>query len=237
MAWTLVTGGAKGLGAEICRQLARRRHNLIIHYNKSLSQANQVAQECRQNGVEVALLQGDFSSNESTNRFCDQLLNQFEATQNLVNNVGNFLVKPIGETTFEEWHEIFQNNFYVPVSIIKALIPSLIQHRGGIVNIGVAGLNSHWADTYSPAYNAAKAALWTATRAYAKDLLAKGVRVNMVSPGYLENAVDLPHNPSSLPMGRPGSLAEAAHFVCELLSPQGAYITGQNLEVAGGIRL
>lgn len=237
MAWTLVTGGAKGLGAEISRQLARRRHNLILHYNKSIELAKRVAEECRQNGVEVALLQGDFSTGESTARFCEELINQFEATQNLVNNVGNFLVKPLVETTVADWQDLFQNNLFAPIAIMNALTPALMRQRGAIVNIGVAGLNSQWADTYSPAYNAAKAALWSATKAHAKDLLAKGVRVNMVSPGYLENAVDLPQNPGSLPMGRPASLAEAAHFVCELLSPQGAYVTGQNIEVAGGIRL
>lgn len=237
MAWTLVTGAAKGLGAEISRQLARRKHNVILHYNKSRKEVELVAQSCRQNGVDVALMQGDFATEESTLHFCDELLDQFETTQFLVNNVGNFLVKPAPETTLSDWHALFQNNLYAPIALINALTPSLIRHKGAIVNIGVAGLNNQWSDVYSTAYHAAKTALWTATRAYAKDFLSKGVRVNMISPGYLENAVDLPHDPSALPLGRPAKLAEAAHWVVELLGPDGAYITGQNIEVAGGVRL
>lgn len=237
MGWTLVTGAAKGLGSEIARQLARRKHHLVLHYNKSKKEAEKVAEECRQHGVEALLFQGDFSTEESTARFCEAFVEQFEATQFLVNNVGNFLIKPPSKTSVAEWQALFQNNLYAPIAIINALTPSLIVHKGAIVNIGVAGLTNQWADTYSSAYHAAKGALWSITKAYAKEFLAKGVRVNMVSPGYLENAVDLPRDYASLPLGRPASLAEAGHWVAELLSNQGSYVTGQNIEIAGGVRL
>ena len=237
MAWTLVTGGAKGLGAEICRHLARRGHNLVIHYNRSLDAAEKVASECRQNGVDVEFLQGDFTTEESTQAFCEAYLDRFEATRYLVNNVGNFLVRSILDTTQAEWQELFQNNLFAPIAIINALTSALIQNKGAIVNVGVVGVTNQYADIYSPAYMAAKMALWSTTKSYAKDFLAKGVRVNMISPGYLENAVDLPHDPAHLPLGRPATLAEAAYWVGELLSTQGSYITGQNIEIAGGVRL
>lgn len=237
MAWTLVTGAGKGLGAEIARHLARRMHNLVLHYNRSESEAIKVSEECRQNKIEVELIQGDFTSEETTLKFCQNYLERFEATRNLVNNVGNFLVSPPLETTLAEWVTLFQNNLFAPVAIMNALTPSLIQHKGAIVNVGVAGLNSQYSDNYSTAYMSAKMALWSATKGYAKDLLAKGVRVNMISPGYLENAVDLPFDPTSLPLGRPATLAEAAYWVGELLSTQSSYITGQNIEIAGGVRL
>ena len=237
MAWTLVTGGAKRLGAEICRTLAALNYDLVIHYNTSNKEAVSLRQECQQQGVRAEIIQGDFSTEESTTRFCNEYLERFTLTRNLVNNVGNFLIKPALETSVLEWNAMFQNNLHVPFMLTKALAPKIKSLHGCIINVGVAGLETIRADTYSTAYSSAKLGLWMLTKSLAKELGPDLVRVNMVSPGYLETAVDLPSDVSKLPMGRPGKLTEVADLIAFLLEPTGAYITGQNIEVAGAIRL
>lgn len=235
MVWTLVTGGAKGLGAEICKTLAALDYDLVIHYNTSKKGAKEIQKICQSQGVRAEIIQGSFDTIESTQRFCNEYLERFTLTHNLINNVGNFLIKPALKTTVEEWLSIFQNNLNAPFIITKALENSIKEEKGAIINIGVSGLHTARADIYSTAYTCAKMGLWMLTKSLAKEMASDFVRVNMVSPGYMENAVDLPRNSATLPMGRPGKLSEVADVIAFLLDTP--YVTGQNIEVAGGLRL
>lgn len=236
MPWTLVTGGAKGLGAALCLELARRGHAVLVHCRHSGEAARQVAAECRKEGVSAEVVQGDFSSPQSTARFV-QALQPYPEIKYLVHNVGSYLVKPASLTSPEEWDAVFQTNLHAPFAISHALLPSLIRHQGGIVSIGVAGAGLLVADTYAAAYRIAKSGLLLLTKSLAKELASVSVNVNMVSPGYLENAVDLPAQPTSLPMHRAATFDEIARVVAFLLADDSKYITGQNIEVSGGVRL
>lgn len=237
MAWTLVTGGAKHLGAELCRTLAASGYDIVVHYNKSRNQAEEIADFCRKQGVNAATIQGDFSSKEKTLAFIGTYLQNFPDTKNLINNMGNYLVKSSLKTFLDEWYDLFQTNLHAPFTLIQALIPSIKQNQGSIVNIGVAGIDNVRADTYSTAYRCTKLSLLMLTKSLAKELASSKVRVNMVSPGYLESSVDLPPDLKKLPMGSPIKFSEVATSVVFLLSPQCGQITGQNIEVAGGVQL
>lgn len=235
--WTLVTGGAKGLGAEICRTLAESGFPVVVHFRKSEKEAHEVAGYCQSKGVLAEIIQGDFTTKESTLAFIENYKSRFADSENLINNVGNFLVKGALQTSEEEWLDIFQTNLHAPFYLSQALLPSLKKRQGAIINLGVAGITTFRADSYSSAYNAAKTALFSLTKSLAKELAPYQVRVNMVSPGYMENAVDLPLDLKVLPMGRPSTLKEVASLISYLLGESGKTITGQNIEIAGGVRL
>lgn len=237
MVFVLVTGGAKGLGAEICRHLASQGHNVLIHYKTSEEQALQVAQKCRSFGVKAEVIQGDFSSHLNLHAFIEHLLKFYPEIKCLVNNVGNYLIKKCTETTEAEYRALFQTNFFAAIELIQALLPSITLKKGCIINLGVAGLNAIRGDIYSPFYSMTKECLFTLTKSLAKELAPKSVTVNMVSPGYLENAVDLPLNPENFPMGRPGFFYEVARTIGFLMDKESSYVTGQNIEVAGAVRL
>jgi NAD(P)-dependent dehydrogenase (short-subunit alcohol dehydrogenase family) len=232
----LVTGAAKGLGAAICRALAAQGHDIVIHYRGSEKEALKVAEECRYYQVEAAVIQGDFATQEELESFIRRYLTTFPQTKGLVNNVGNYLIRPSIQTGVNQWRDLFQTNFFTPVFLTQALLPSLKEQKGCIVNIGVAGLHGHRALTKATAYAATKSALFFYTVSLAKEVAADGVRVNMLSPGFLENSVDL-KDPAALPLKRPAYLFEAAHAVAQFFDPLSAYITGQNLEIAGGTAL
>ena len=93
------------------------------------------------------------------------------------------------------------------------------------------------ADVYSTAYTMTKASLLLLTKSLALELAPDQVRVNMISPGYLEDSVDLPMDLSKIPMQRPAKSEEVADVIAFLLSDKAYYLTGQNIEVAGGTRL
>lgn len=235
--WVLVTGAAKGLGVEICHQLAKNGFNIVVHYSSSSSEASQVVQECQEVGVCAESLQGNFSSPEDLADFIRRYTAQYPKTCGLINNVGPFLIKPALETNEGEWLEMFQTNLFAPAALIRALMPSLQSEQGSIVNIGVAGLHTLRADTFSTAYTIAKMSLWMLTKSLALEAVPFNVRVNMVSPGYLERSVSHPEDISQLLHQRFGSSLEVAEVIAFLFSSSAQYITGQNIEVAGAVRL
>ncbi|CUI16337.1 Short-chain dehydrogenase/reductase [Candidatus Protochlamydia naegleriophila] len=236
MAWTLVTGGAKGLGADLCHTLAKEGYSIAVHYNRSEKEALEVVKHCQAFGVEAVAIQGDFSSLDSLLDFTGRYVKQFPDTRHLINNVGNYLIKSAVLTEVDEWMALFQTNLHTPFVLIKELLPSLTNLKGQIINIGICGLETHQARTYSTAYSMTKAGLLMLTRSLAKELAPQGVRVNMISPGHLSTSINLPEA-CKLPMGRPATCWEVSRVAAFLLHPDSAYLTGQNIEVAGGVGL
>lgn len=231
--WTLVTGGAKRLGASLCLALAEQGRSVVVHYNHSQREALEVVSSCRSIGGRAAAIQGDFSSIAGVNDFVLRYLQQFPETSGLINNVGDYFIRSALQTSIDDWISLFQVNLHTPFILTQALAPSLIRHKGQIINIGVSGLNHHSANTYATAYYLTKEGLRGLTISTARELASKGVRVNMVSPGQLDISID--HH--SIPMQRPAYCSEVCRVVNFLLDPDSAYITGQNIEVAGGLGL
>jgi NAD(P)-dependent dehydrogenase (short-subunit alcohol dehydrogenase family) len=237
MAWTLVTGGARRLGAEICTTLAEKGHPVLIHFNQSEAEAEQLVRQCHLKGVEAASIHGDFSTIESTEAFVEDCRQRFLPIKHLINNVGNYLVKSALETTIEECAALFQTNLYVPFILSQAFLPTIKSHRGTIINLGTTGIGAINANAQFTVYRMTKMSLYMLTKSLAKELAPFQVRVNMVSPGYLENAVDLPAILPKLSMQRPGFSREIARVIAFLMEEESGYITGQNIEIAGGVAL
>jgi NAD(P)-dependent dehydrogenase (short-subunit alcohol dehydrogenase family) len=235
MKWTLVTGGSKGLGAAICRSLASQGHSILIHYRHSKQEAQEVSTDCRKFGVSAEIISGDFSNDSSLQAFIKECLHRYPKIITLINNVGNYLIKSAAETTPKEWNTLFQINVHAPFALCQTFLPSLKECQGHIINIGVVGINNIHADVKRTAFMATKMSLLMLTKSLARELASEHVRVNMVSPGYLINSVDL--NEAKLPMQRAADFEEVANAISFLLDQQNGYITGQNIEIGGGIGL
>lgn len=236
MTWTLVTGAGMNIGAALCRKLAENGYPVVIHYRSSEVEAMELREDCRRLGVHAECLQGDFSSIEQTNDFIRCYQEKFLHTRALVNNVGNYLQGTALDTDVQGWHDLFQTNLIAPVQLSRALAPALGSCQGRIINLGCAGLD-HRALTQSLAYNSTKEALLRFTRSLACELAADGVTVNMVSPGIVEGSVVGADDPARVPMGRLAQHTEIGDTLLYLMSAAADYITGQNIEVAGGYRL
>ena len=235
MGWTLVTGGAKGLGAEICQTLAKHGHNIIVHFNNSQEDALNVVKLCQQHGVKSDCIQGDFSTQEGTLQFAQNVSSRFSSVENLINNASMYFINSALQTSVETWNQLFQVNLHAPTTLIQALIPGIKAAKGNIINIGVSGNYGIRADTYFTAYRMTKMSLLMLTKSLAKELASTHVQVNMVSPGQLESSIDKP-DPTLLPMQRLGTTKEVARVIAFLLEKD-QYLTGQNIEVAGGLGL
>ena len=154
-----MTGGAIGLGAAICLELAQKGYPVIIHYRNSLARAENLRQECLQLGVEAEIIQGDFAAEASTAQFIQEYRTRFQTVDHLIRNVGNYLIKPLLKTRIAEWKDLYQTNVFSVLQMIQELPPA-----SSIINIGLAGIQSVPADIYSPAYTASKLTLWMITK-------------------------------------------------------------------------
>lgn len=229
-AWTLVLGGSGSLGHEICLQLAKAGHKVIVHYHLNKERAEKIAAECG-NALSV---QGDFSSDEDIQAFVDTCQKQGLIVKYLVYATGNYVVGSGLKTPLDQWKSLFQINTFAPVALIQAFAKTIVERKGAIITFGVAGIGKNRANCYNTAYVNAKESLWQATRSIAKELAAEGVRVNMISPGHMEGSQDLESFRSTQPSGKPVKKAAVANLVLFLLSEQAEEMTGQNIEVTGG---
>lgn len=232
----LITGGAKGFGGEISLALAARKHDVVIHYRTSAEEAIERAEKCREFGVQAETIFGDFTTQSALAQFLENYERIYPKTKGIVNNVGNYLIAPATKTSRSEWLDLFQTNLHTPFAIIQELLPFLKEARGAIVNVGTSGAATLRANTYATAYMLSKSALYQLTRSLAKELAPYNVSVNMVSPGVLETAVDI-EKVKEVPMGRAATVQEAARVIAFLFEKENHYITGQNIEVAGGYGL
>jgi NAD(P)-dependent dehydrogenase (short-subunit alcohol dehydrogenase family) len=232
----LVTGSARGIGRAIVLALARQGFDVAVHYHTSALEAEQTRQEALRHGVRAIRVQADVTRVKEAQGLIEEVAGQLGGLQVLVNNVGNYLKKPIEATTPEEWHAMLDSNLNAPFYLTQAALPYLGQTGyGRVVNIGFAGAQNLLARPEITPYVIAKTGLILYSKALAQRLASKGITVNVVAPGVAENSVSKPVN--EIPMGRLAYLEELARAVLFFVDEQNSYITGQVMEVSGGWNL
>jgi len=230
----LITGAAKRLGRSIALHLGQEGYFCWIHYNTSHSEAQETLKLLKKLGGQGKIIQADQSSYPQVQRACRLILKNTPGIDCLVNNVGIYTKGPLEEFSPLQFESIIQTNLLGPYFWIRELHAHL-NKNACIINLGYTGLQRSWADTQATAYTISKLGMHQLTLAWASSLASRNIRVNTISPGQLENSIDLPKNlKKAIPMKRAGTLNEIIGLVDFLLSKQASYITGQNIEVAGG---
>lgn len=241
MKYILVTGASRGIGRAVCLRLARMGMPIIINYNSNTAAAQATLQEVKDLGGEAELLPFDVSNRESV----ETALDQWETSHPddyiavLVNNAGIRRDNSMFMLSDDEWHQVIDTTldgfFYVTRRLLKHMMP---RRRGGrIVNIaslsgvkGIAGQTN---------YSAAKAALIGATKALALEVAARNITVNAVAPGFIAtdmtSSLPVDELTKLIPVGRFGQPEEVAALVAFLVSDEAAYITGQVVNINGGL--
>ncbi|GAB4348719.1 MAG: 3-oxoacyl-[acyl-carrier-protein] reductase [Immundisolibacter sp.] len=235
----LVTGAARRTGRGLALALARAGADVVVHYGRSREDAESAVAEIAALGRRGWAISADLAQPGQAEELIEATLAQAGRLDVLVNNIGNYpLGDPLGLSP-DEFRATLETNLTAPYALIRAALPALATSGAGhVVNLGYAGVEHLIANTRAMAYQISKAGLLVLTRSLAQALGPQGVRVNMVSPGHIDNSVDLPADiQSHVPLGRPAQIDDIAGALLFLLSPAGGYITGANIEVAGGYRL
>jgi 3-oxoacyl-[acyl-carrier protein] reductase len=231
----LITGAAKRLGRHLAGHLAGKGFHVLINYQSSQQEADALVSEVQQAGGSARAVRADISAKgQVADMFAD--LTQREGSLDLlINNVGNYTPGPIQDLSPDMWDECISANLSGAYYCCYEARTLLEATGGQIVNIGYAGLDLNPATPGAVAYQVSKVGLLSMTRSLAVAL-APSVRVNMLSPGQLDDSIDLPSDlASAIPLGRAGSHEDIASALDFLLDA--SYVTGQNLDVAGGYRL
>ena len=233
----LVTGAARGIGRALAAALAHEGFNVAVHYRYSRLDAEETARQCQQAGVQTTLLQGDISQPAQARSLVLEAHAAFPGSPLavLINNVGNYVNKPLLTVTDADWQDMLGSNLTATFMTCQAAAPLMQgQGWGRIVNLGYAGARNLVARPGIAPYVIAKQGVLTLTRSLALELAGSGVSVNVVSPGVMETSVSQPVQ--EIPAGRTGTVQELLKAVLYFVQASD-YVTGQEIEVAGGWNL
>ncbi len=231
----LITGAAKRLGRDLAIHLGKQGYFIWIHYNNSKEEARDVLELINSSGGNGELIQGDISQYSNVRSIAKNVKLRGGGLNVLINNVGKYSTGEITQFSVQKFESIISTNLLGSYYMIQELHPLFNQNGGNIINIGYTGINSLAASKEATAYSISKTGLYILNTSYAEALAEKNIRVNMISPGHLQNSIDLPDDITrTIPLGRPGVPKDILDLVDFIISPNATYITGQNIEVAGG---
>src|ERR1043165_4944416 len=240
----VVTGAAKGIGAGIAKYLAAEGATVVVNYSSSKEGADKVVDEITKNGGKAMAVQADVAKKKDIDRLFAQTKNAFGRLDILVNNAGVYEFGPLENVTGGHFYKHFDVNVLGLLLASQVALKYFGQEGGSIINI------SPGASTLPPpntsVYSATKAAVDAITRTLAKELGPRNIRVNAINPGMVmtEGVVaggfvksDFRKQwESQTPLGRIGQTEDIAPAAVFLASQDSAWITGETLVIAGGLR-
>lgn len=240
MEYALVTGGSRGIGKAVAIKLARMGWPVVINYRGNTEAAEATKNEIEEFGGKAELLRFDCGDKEAI----EEALALFEKQHPddyigvLVNNAGIRKDNLMIFMQNEEWHQVMDTSLNAFFYITRRLLKNMLTHRHGrIINMtSLSGVKGMPGQTN---YSAAKGAIISATKALAQEVAKRKVTVNAVAPGFISTdmTADLDEKELSklIPLGRFGKPEEVANVVGFLASNEADYITGQCIQVNGGL--
>lgn len=236
----VVTGGAKGIGADICRKLALKGYSIAIGYNNSKKEAEALKEDLISMGTDAEIFRADIANSNEVRKMFSAIESRFGSIYALVNNSGIAEQALFTDITDDMWDKMIGTNlsgtFYCSREAVKRMLKN---KEGKIVNIA-----SMWGEVGASMevhYSASKAGVIGLTKALAKEVGLSGITVNAVSPGVINTDMisDFSHSDlralkEETPLNRLGEPIDVANAVAFLLSQNADFITGQVLGVNGG---
>ncbi|WP_052484193.1 3-oxoacyl-[acyl-carrier-protein] reductase [Bacillus sp. OxB-1] len=235
----IVTGGSRGIGAAIAKELARNGAIVAINFVSGFEKAESVVREIEEQGGASFAFQSDVSKAEDVQEFIKEVKDRFGKIDILVNNAGITRDRTFRKLSQEEWNEVINVNLSSVYHTTSAVINHMLaQKYGRIINISsIIGQAGGFGQTN---YSAAKAGMLGFTKSLALETARNGITVNAICPGFIatEMVAAMPENVldsivSKVPMQRLGKTEEVAEAV--LFLAQADYITGQQINVNGGL--
>ena len=236
-----ITGGSRGIGKEVATKFAENGYNIVINYVSDKTNVEQLRNEWESKGVKTLILKADVKKTEEVENVVKTAIDTFGKIDVLVNNAGITRDNLLMRMSEEEFDKVIETNLKGTFIVTKAVTKYMMKKRSGsIINlssvVGVAG-NAGQCN-----YSASKAGVIGFTKSVAKELASRNIRANAVAPGFIETDMTAVlsdavkeniHN--QIPLKRMGTAKEVANLIYFLGSDESSYITGQVINVDGGM--
>lgn len=237
----LITGATRGIGKQIALKLAKENYNIIINYRTRNEELESTIKEIESNNVECLALQGDVSKYEDCENIVKQTIEKFGKIDVLVNNAGITKDMLLMRMKKEDFQSVIDVNLVGTFNVTKNVIPYMMKaHTGRIINISsVVGVTGNAGQTN---YSASKAGIIGFTKSLAKEVASRNILVNAIAPGFIETDMtsilkeEIKENiANQIPLKKMGTAQDVANLVKFLSSDDSSYITGQVINVDGGM--
>lgn len=230
----IVTGGAKGIGKEIVRELAKEGIKVIAGYNQSEKEAIELKKE----NINIDIFKADISKRNGAKSLVEYVLKKYGKVDILVNNAGISEYKIFTEETDEDWNRVINTNLYSAFVLCQEVVPNMIHNKSGNI-INISSIWGMVGASLEVLYSVSKAGVDGLTKALAKELGPSNIRVNSIAPGVIDT--DMNSNltkqeknqlKEQTPLGKIGNTKDIAKCVKWLVEDD--FTTGQVISVNGG---
>ena len=237
----LITGGTRGIGKEIACTLAEENYDIKINYRTENEELMKLKKEIEQKRVRCLLLKGDVSNFEDCKKLVEEAINRVNHIDVLVNNAGITKDMLLMRMKPEDFNEVINVNLIGTFNMTKNVINYMMKERKGrIINVSsVVGISGNAGQTN---YAASKAGIIGFTKSLAKEVASRNILVNAIAPGFIQTDMTniLKENvkdeiEKTIPLKRMGTAKDVANVVKFLVSEDSSYITGQVIQVDGGM--
>lgn len=237
----IITGGSRGIGRTIVEMFAQQGATVVFTYAGSVEKAQSLEHTLRERGFIVKALQSDASSMSLAQAVIDETVKEFGKVDILINNAGITRDNLLLRMTEEQWDIVMDNNLKSVFNYTKAVIKTMLKQKDGVIlNISsVVGISGNAGQSN---YSASKAGMIGFSKSIAKELGSRNIRVNVVAPGFIQTEMtdNLPEEElkkwlADVPLNRAGQTADIANACVFLSSNMATYITGQVIQIDGGM--
>ena len=237
----LVTGSGRGLGKSIALKLAKMGANIVLNDIESSDSVDATAEEFKAAGYNVAVTKGDVRSEEDVKKMVKTAVDSFGSLDILINNAGITKDKPMLMMSGEDWDAVLDINLKGAFLCTKAAAKVMIKQKSGKI-VNIASVAGQYGNPGQANYSASKAGLIGLTKTTAKELAPRGITCNAVAPGLIESKMTevLPEEIKqnylkNIALGRFGTPEDVANVVGFLASEDSNYVTGQIIDIDGGL--
>ncbi len=237
----VITGASRGIGRAIALKLAELGANVVVNYSNSSNKAEEVVNEIKDIGREAMAIKADVSNPEDVNAFVKEVSKKFDSIDILINNAGITKDTLLIRMKDEDWEKVIDINLKGTYLCTKLFGKKMMKQRSGkIINItSVVGIMGNAGQAN---YAASKAGVIGFTKSIAKEFSSRNINVNAIAPGFIETEMtdslsdEIRENyTKSIPLGKLGKAEDIANVVAFLCSQESNYITGQVINVDGGM--
>lgn len=238
----LITGGSRGIGEKIAERFAQAGYNLIINYVSNIENVEELEAKIKGNAnIEILFIQSDVTSFESCENMVNEAIKKFGHIDVLVNNAGITKDTLLMRMKEEDFDKVIEINLKGTFLVTKSVIPYMLKKRDGkIINLAsVVGVTGNAGQCN---YSASKAGIIGFTKSIAKELASRNIRANAIAPGFIDTDMTSVLSDevkdsinAQIPMKRMGTAQEIANVAYFLGCEESSYITGQVINIDGGM--